>query len=170
MANDERAGVREIFITILWLASGVLSWLLSIYLFFYVTAPLLIGFSRNVNTTIHSAFIRNAANLFYTTISISFLCFVFALLLSLFGRYTKIRLTLFVLGAVVFKFYAKILALINYMKLFPNLSPWASFGPEFISILFIVPLFSILGSRSGSFLKKRIPLRSPRGKTGAMQS
>ena len=82
------------------------------------------------------------------------------MVLSYFTQSTKLRLVLFFLGAIAISLYAQIKGLIGYMGIYSELPSWAiaSEMQGFISLLLIIPLCSIAGSKVGTWIKmKRKP-------------
>ena len=151
---------RELLISTLWAGAGLFAWYLSIYLFTYLLSPVFIKLIREVNAIPASPFIKNSANMFFVYFSDFLLCFIFALLLSLWTQPTKSRLALFVLGAVAFRIYAQVDVVTSQTRHYAEIPAWAvtSIVQGLIPPVLLVPLFSILGSRIGRSvkLKKKI--------------
>lgn len=147
----------KILVPLLWMITGFISWYLSIYLFSYILSPLLIDVMRKTNAMTQSIFMKNIANMLFTKVADFTLCFIFAVLLSFFTKSTKLRLLLFILGAISLSLYVQVVSLSNYMSMYSELPSWAiaSEFQGFISIVLIIPLLSFAGSKIGDCLRLR---------------
>jgi hypothetical protein len=144
----------------MWLSVGFVCGYLSKFLFSYILSPLLIEAARAANANIESSIFLNIANVFYANMAAFTLCFIFAIVLSYYTASTKPRLLLFVFGSIAVSLYAQIEGLIGYMGIYSELPSWAiaSEMQGFISLLLIIPLFSIAGIKVGTWIKmKRKP-------------
>ena len=85
------------------------------------------------------------------------LCFIFTTVLSYYTKSTKPRLLLFVFGAIAIGLYAHIEGLTGYMGAYSELPAWAvaSEMQGLISLLLIMPLCSIAGSKAGTWMKMK---------------
>lgn len=148
---------RKLLIPCIWMSTGFLAWYLSIYLFSYILSPMLITTVRETNTITQSALIKEFTNMLFANIADFTLCFVCAILLSFFTRYTILRLSLFIIGAIAFSVYTQVEGLISYMEIYSKLPAWATplVLQELISSLLIIPLLAFAGSKIGNYLKMR---------------
>lgn len=98
---------------------------------------------------------KHIANMLYAKVADFTLCFIFAVLLSFFTKSTKLRLLLFIIGAIAISLYVQVESLIDYMGIYSELPSWALTTEfhGFISILLIIPLLSYAGSKVGNYLK-----------------
>ena len=159
MLNNSRVD-RKWFIPFMWLSAGFVSWFLSKFLFSYILSPMLIEAVRATNANTQSVFLMNIISMLFANMAAFALCFLFAMLLSAFTKSTKPRLLLFVVGTIAISLYAQIEGLIGYMGIYSELPSWAisSAMQGFISLLLIIPLCSIAGSKLGAWIKmKRKP-------------
>lgn len=156
MLRDNKPAIKFI-VPLLWMITGFLSWCLSIYLFSYILSPILIDVVRKTNAITHSTLMNNIINMLFTRVSDFTLCFIFAILLSFFTKSTKLRLLLFISGAIAISLYVQIESLINYIGIYSELPSWVvtTEFQGFISILLIIPLLSYAGSKVGNYLKLR---------------
>lgn len=148
---------RQFQVPVIWMLTGLLSWYLSGYLFSYLFSPSLIGVVRKINVMVQSIFLRNIVNILFLRTPEFTLCFIFAVLLSFFTQSTKLRLLLFIIGAMAVSLYVQAESLIIYMRRYSEMPSW-SVTWEFLglmSILLIMPLLSFLGSQVGNYLKLR---------------
>jgi len=137
------------------MGTGILSWCLSTYLFTYILSPVFIKLIREINAIPAAFFFKNVANMFFVYISDFFLCFVFALALSLWTESTKTRLALFILGAIAVRIYAQVDVVISQIRHYSEVPAWAvtSIAQGLIPPILIVPIFSILGSKVGRSIR-----------------
>ena len=145
-------------IPFIWMSTGVLSWYVSTYLFSYIVSPLFIRYVRIINAVTHWVFIKDMANMFFTNFADFILSFVFALILSLITKFTWFRLVLYVFGAIAFSVYGKLENLTNFIRIYPELPSGAmtSFIQGFISLLLLVPISAIAGSKFGTYIKMKM--------------
>ena len=159
MLNNSRTD-RKLLIPFMWMGIGLVSGYLSNYLFSYVLSPLLIEAVRATNANTRSVILQNMVNMVFTNMADFMLCFLFAMVLSYFSKITFLRGLLFVFGAISISLYAQIEGLIGYMGTYSELPSWAvaSEMQGLISLLLIIPLCSIAGSKVGTWIKmKRRP-------------
>lgn len=150
--------IRKITIPFIWMSTGVLTWYLSAYLFSYIVSPFFIRYVRTINAVTHSVFIKDIANMFFTNISDFILSFIFALILSLITKFTWFRLALYIFGAIAFSVYGNLENLTNYIRIYPELPSGAmtSFILGFISLLLLVPISALAGSKLGTYIKMKM--------------
>jgi len=148
---------RQWFIPFMWMGIGLVSGYLSNYLFSYVLSPLLIEAVRATNANTRSVILQNMVNMVFTNMADFMLCFLFAMLLSYFTKFTVLRVLLFVFGAIAISLYARIEGLIGYMGTYSELPAWAvaSEMEGLISLVLIIPLCSIAGSQVGTWIKMK---------------
>lgn len=156
MLQENKPAMKYI-VPLLWMMTGFISWYLSIYLFSYLLSPALIDVVRKANAVTQSIFMKDIANLLYTKVADFTLCFIFAMLISFFTKSTKLRLLLFILGAIAISGYIQVERLINYMGAYSELPSWAIRREfqGFIAIFLIIPLLSYAGSQIGNYLRSR---------------
>ena len=149
--------IENLLIPTLWMAIGFVSWYISIYLFSYVLSPILIDAVRKTNAIAQSALIKNSVNLLFTKAPDFMLCFLFAIALSYFTQYTKLRLSLFIFGMVAISLYMRVEGLMAYMGAYSELPSWViTYEIEgFVALLVMIPLISIAGCRLGNHVKMR---------------
>ena len=159
MLNNSRTG-RQWFIPLMWLSIGFVSGYLSKYLFSYVLSPVLIKVVRATNANTQSDLLTKIINMCFANMADFMLCFLFAMVLSFFTKSTKLRLLLFVFGAIAINLYVQIEGLIGYMGFYAEFPSWAitSSMQGLVSLLLIIPLCSFAGSKVGSWIKMK---RSP---------
>ena len=159
MLNNSRTD-RQWLIPFMWLSIGFVSGYLSKYLFSYVLSPVLIKAVRATNANTQSDLLTNIINMCFANMADFTLCFIFAMVLSFFTKSTKLRLLLFVFGAIAINLYVQIEGLIGYMGTYSELPSWAvaSEMQGLVSLLLIIPLCSFAGSKVGSWIKMK---RSP---------
>lgn len=147
----------KFLVSLLWMTTGFISWYLSIYLFSYILSPILIDVVRKMNAMNQSIFMKNIVNMLFTKGADFVLCFIFAICLSFFTKSTKVRLLLFIIGAIAISLYVQVNGLINYMSIYSEWPSWAVISEfqGFVSILLIIPSVSFAGSKVGNFLKIR---------------
>ena len=151
---------RKGLIPFMWLSIGFVSGNLSKYLFSYVLSPVLIKAVRATNANTQSDLLTNIINMCFANLADFTLCFLFATLLSYFSKITFLRGLLFVFGAIAISLYSQMVGLIGYMGTYSELPSWAvaSEMQGLISLLLIIPLCSIAGSKVGIWIKmKRRP-------------
>jgi len=159
MLNNSRVD-RKWFILFMWLSAGFVTWFLSKFLFSYILSPMLIEAARATNANTQSVFLMNIVNFLFANMADFMLCFIFTMLLSYSTKFTVLRMLLFVVGVITINLYAKIEELIGYMGIYSELPSWAisSAMQGYISLLLIIPLCSIAGSKVGTWIKmKRKP-------------
>lgn len=151
---------RKGLIPFMWLSIGFVSGYLSKYLFSYVLSPVLIKAVRATNANTQSDLLTNIINMCFANLADFTLCFLFATLLSYFSKITFLRGLLFVFGAIAISLYTQMVGLIGYMGTYSELPSWAvaSEMQGLISLLLIIPLCSIAGSKVGIWIKMK---RSP---------
>jgi hypothetical protein len=156
MPDDSRTG-SNLWIQLMWISIGFVSWYLSKFLFSYVLSPMLIDAARAANANSQSAFLMAVVNMLYANVAGFALCFIFAALLSYFTQSTKLRLLLFVVGAIAVNLYVRVEGLAGYMRMYPELPSWAitSKMQGLISLLLITPLCSFAGSKIGTWIKMK---------------
>ena len=164
MLNNSRID-RKLLIPFIWLGIGLVCGYLSNYLFSYILSPLLIEAVRATNANTQPAILKSITNMVFANMADFMLCFLFTTLLSYFSKITVLRGLLFVSGAIAISLYTQIVGLIGYMGIYSKLPAWAV-APEMqrlISLLLIIPLCSIAGSKVGNWIKmKRNPVLSVR--------
>ena len=145
---------RKMFIPAIWLCTGFLASYVSAYFFSYFLSPVFIRLLRDLNATSQSVIIKSMANIIFAYAADFLVCFIFASILSYFTKYTKVRLSLFVLGAIAISMYIRVEGLIYHMGIYSGRPSWAvsSYIHGFISLLLIVPFVSYIGSYLGSYL------------------
>jgi hypothetical protein len=158
VVRENNDPLKNLLIYLLWLCTGILSWYLSKYLFSYVVSPVFINWVRKVNTIMHSAVINGLVNLFYTYLSQFLLCFVFAMILSVWTACTRLRLALFVAGAIAVGTYANIQFAAGAVGTAAGTPAWITtiVLQAVIAMLIIVPLLSKAGCKLGHFIKMKI--------------
>ena len=154
MLNNSRTG-RQWFIPLMWLSIGFVSGYLSKYLFSYVLSPVLIKVVRATNANTQSDLLTKIINMCFANMADFMLCFLFAMVLSFFTKSTKLRLLLFVFGAITINLYVQIEGLIGYMGFYAEFPSWAiaSSMQGLVSLLLIIPLCSFAGSKVGTWIK-----------------
>jgi hypothetical protein len=152
---DNRRPKSEILIPLIWMSTGFLSWYLSTYFFSNFLSMLLIDRLRTINTLTQSLFIKNLANMIYANLADFVLCFLFSMLLSYFTKFTKYRISMFIFGAIAISLYVRIEKLFNQIKIYSEVPSWAmtSYLQGSISLLIIVPILSLMGCKTGQFLR-----------------
>ena len=159
MPNTSRADRKRV-IPLMWLSAGFVSWYLSKFLFSHILSPMLIEAVRATNSNTQSAFLINIVSMLFANLAGFSLCFLFTIVLSYLTESTNSRLSQFVVGAIAVSLYAQMEGLIGYMGVYSGLPAWAitSQIQGFVSLLLIIPLCSIAGSRVGTWIKmKRKP-------------
>ena len=156
MLNDSRTD-RKFSIPFIWLGVGFISGYLSTFVFSYILSPLLIEAARATNANTQSAILINIVNMLFANMADFVLCFIFATVLSYFTESTGPRLLLFVSGAIAISLYAQIEGLIGYIGIYSELPAWAITSQihGFISLLLIIPLCSIAGSKLGTWITSK---------------
>ena len=159
MLNNSRTD-RQWLIPFMWMGIGLVSGYLSNYLFSYIWSPLLIETVRATNANTQSVILKNIVNMVFANMADFMLCFLFAMVLSYFSKITFLRGLLFVFGAISISLYTQMVRLIGYMGTYSELPSWAvaSEMQGLISLLLIIPLCSIAGSKLGTWIKMK---RSP---------
>lgn len=149
--------IRKLWICILWMSAGLLSWYLSAFLFTYVVSPAFIKPVRAINAMSGAPIIKTVANMLFVYFSDFLLCFMAALILSFYTRTTKTRLVLFILGAIVFRLVAQADIAMSHLRHYSALPPWAlkSLLPGLIPPLLIIPLVSMSACRLGRFIRMK---------------
>ena len=159
MRNNSRVD-RKWCIPFVWLSAGFMSWFLSKFLFSYILSPILIKAVRETNADTQSVLLMNIVNMLFANMADFTLGFIFAMVLSFFTKSTKLRLLLFVFGAIAINLYFQVEGLIGYMGFYAEFPSWAitSSMQGFVSLLLIIPLCSIAGSKVGTWIQmKRQP-------------
>lgn len=148
---------KQILISAIWLCAGYLASHVSVYLFSYLLSPVFIKMLRRINATAQSSLIKSIANIIYAHAADFLICFLFASILSYFTKFTKIRLSFFVFGAIAISMYIRVEGLIYHMGIYSEFPSWAvsSYVHGFISMLVIVPRVSYIGSNLGNYLSNR---------------
>ncbi len=156
MRNNSRVD-RNWFIPFVWLSAGFVSGFLSKFLFSYILSPILIEAVRATNANTQSVFLMNIVNMLFANMAAFMLCFIFTMLLSYFTKFTSLRWLSFVFGAIAISLYAQIEGLIGYMGIYSGLPSWAiaSEMQGLISLLVILPLCSIAGSKVGTWINMK---------------
>lgn len=156
MLNNSRTD-RQWLIPFMWLGIGFVSGYLSKYLFSYVLSPVLIKAIRATNANTQSDLLTNIINMCFANMADFTLCFIFAMVLSFFTKSTKLRLLLFVFGAIAINLYVQIEGLIGYMGFYAEFPSWAitSSMQGLVSLLLIIPLCSFAGSKVGTWIKMK---------------
>lgn len=156
MLNNSRTD-RQWLIPFMWLSIGFVSGYLSKYLFSYVLSPVLIKAIRATNANTQSDLLTNIINMCFANMADFTLCFIFAMVLSFFTKSTKLRLLLFVFGAIAINLYVQIEGLIGYMGFYAEFPSWAitSSMQGLVSLLLIIPLCSFAGSKVGTWIKMK---------------
>ncbi|MBR9984501.1 MAG: hypothetical protein KFF68_01200 [Desulfosarcina sp.] len=156
MLNNSRTD-RQWLIPFMWMGIGLVSGYLSNYLFLYIWSPLLIETVRATNAITQSVIVKNIVNMVFANMADFMLCFLFAMVLSFFTKSTKLRLLLFVLGAIAINLYVQVERLIGYMGFYAEFPSWAITSPMqgLVSLLLIIPLCSIAGSKVGTWIKMK---------------
>ena len=159
MTDNDRTDGKGL-IPFMWLSIGFVSGYLSKYLFSYLLSPVLIKAVRATNANTQSDLVTNIINMCFANLADFTLCFLFATLLSYFSKITFLRGLLFVFGAIAISLYTQMVGLIGYMGTYSELPSWAvaSEMQGLISLLLIIPLCSIAGSKVGTWIKMK---RSP---------
>jgi len=154
MLNNSRTD-RKLLIPFMWMGIGLVSGYFSNYLFSYILSPILIEAVRATNANTRSVILKNMVNMVFANMADFMLCFLFAMLLSYFTKFTILRVSLFVFGAIAISLYAQIERLIDYMGIYSELPAWAvaSEMQGLISLVLIIPLCSIAGSQAGTWIK-----------------
>jgi len=152
-SQDKKKGL----IPFMWLGVGFVAGYSSKFLFSYILSPLLIETVRATNANTQSVLLMNMVNMAFANMANFMLCFLFAMLLSYFNKFTILRVLLFILGAITISLYAKIEGLIGYMGIYSELPTWAvaSEMQGLISLLLIIPLCSFAGSKVGTWIKMK---------------
>ncbi|WP_372681888.1 hypothetical protein [Desulfosarcina sp.] len=151
---------RQWLIPFMWMGMGLVSGYLSNYLFSYILSPLLIETVRATNANTQFVILNNIVNMIFANMADFMLCFLFAMVLGYFSKITVLRGLLYVFGAIVVSLYTQMVGLIGYMGTYSELPAWAvaSEMQGLISLLLIMPLCSIAGSKVGAWIKmKRNP-------------
>ena len=159
MLNNSRTD-RQWLIPLMWLSIGFVSGYLSKFLFSYVLSPVLIKAVRATNANTQSDLLTKIINMCFANMADFMLCFLFAMVLSFFTKSTKLRLLLFVFGAIAINLYVQIEGLIGYMGFYAEFPSWAitSSMQGLVSLLLIIPFCSLAGSKAGTWIKMK---RSP---------
>jgi len=154
MLNNSRTD-RKLLIPIIWMGIGLVSGYLSNYLFSYILSPMLIKAVRETNANTQSDLLTNIINMCFANMADFALCFIFAMVLSFVTKSTKLRLLLFVFGAIAINLYVQVEGLIGYMGFYAEFPSWAitSSMQGFVSLLLIIPLCSFAGSKVGTWIK-----------------
>ncbi len=148
---------RKGLIPSMWLSIGFVSGYLSKYLFSYVLSPVLIKAVRATNANTQSDLLTNIINMCFANMADFTLGFIFAMVLSFFTKSTKLRLLLFVFGAIAINLYVQVEGLIGYMGFYAEFPSWAitSSMQGFVSLLLIIPFCSFAGSQVGTWIKMK---------------
>ena len=153
----QKMKIEKLLISLAWLASGFVSWLFSTYLFTYILSPILIDIVRETNAITQSVLMKTIANMLFTKSSDFTVCFLFAMALGFFTKYTKLRLSLFVFGMVGISLYIQVEGFMDYIAAYSELPSWViTFETQgLVALLLIIPIISVVGSRLGNYMKMR---------------
>ncbi len=142
---------------LLWLAGGILSWVLSNLLFSYLFSPFATAVYNFFQETFSSTVIVKIA--FFTLFQapyygISFSCAI--LLSSMTGMQHKWLLA-FILGATAYTVYISMAGILFYSGYYDTLPTWAflEWLQSMISSLVIIPLLAWAGAHIGNLIREK---------------
>lgn len=146
---------KYIFITLLWVVGGILSWLCAIYIFTNFISSLIIPVTTYFMGRFSSSAILSLSRFVLFNISDFIMVFLFSIILSILTGVKKIWVIGFIAGATGYTIYLNIIDIITDMKYYGGLPPWvvSPWWHFMISSFVIIPFLAWIGCRLGG--KKR---------------
>jgi hypothetical protein len=138
---------RTTILFLLWVAGGMLTWYVSLYISTYLLSPVIVPILKFLKNTISSQIVLALFTTFVLHIFEYVLGAIIAGFLCYLTEYKPILLMGFLLGAGSVNFYGQILGLLGYLNHYPTLPGWVLtwFFQGLVSIFIFLPLASWCG-------------------------
>ena len=147
-----------------WISAGVVSWCLSTYIFTRLLLPVTLSATAYLNENMASfSWAASALRVLIPQIPAYLLSFIFCMGLGRVSRVTLVRVAGFIVAAGGISLYYHLMQLAGYVGHHyeggGSALDWMVLG--MISLVFISPLFAVMGSLAGNMIRKRAVEKGP---------